>query len=44
MRRPTALLLLAALFAASLSLAACGKKGQPDGVEGGNYPTTYPKR
>ncbi len=44
MRRPFPLLLLAALIAASLSLAACGKKGPPEDVSGGNYPTTYPKR
>jgi predicted small lipoprotein YifL len=42
--RRTSLLLLVTLVAASLSLAACGKKGPPEDVPGGNHPSTYPTR
>lgn len=37
-------LIAAAVLAALLSTAACGKKGPPEAVPGGNYPTTYPTR
>ncbi|MGE4528176.1 MAG: lipoprotein [Rhodospirillaceae bacterium] len=35
-------LIAAALLAALFSTAACGKKGPPELVPGGNYPTSYP--
>ena len=41
-RRPS--LILTALLAAVLSLTACGKKGPPETMPGGQYPTTYPSR
>ncbi len=41
MRRLPALLIALAVVAA---LGACGKKGDPERVPGGNYPTTYPTR
>lgn len=30
------------LICACLAVAACGKRGTPEKVPGGNYPTTYP--
>ncbi|WP_337997637.1 LPS translocon maturation chaperone LptM [Oleispirillum naphthae] len=37
-------LIAAALLSALLATAACGKKGPPEHVPDGNYPTTYPTR
>jgi len=42
--KPSRVLVLAACLAAVLATASCGKKGRPDPVPGGNYPTTYPTR
>ncbi len=41
MRRLLPIVLAVALAA---SLSACGKKGDPEPVPGGRYPTTYPTR
>lgn len=41
MRRLPALLIALAVVAA---LGACGKKGEPERIPGGTYPTTYPTR
>ena len=41
MRRLPVLLIALAIVAA---LPACGKKGDPGTVPGGNYPTSYPKQ
>ena len=42
MKRFLTILLMGA--ALSLTLAACGKKGDPENIPGGNYPTIYPTR
>lgn len=38
------LLPIALVIALAAALPACGKKGDPGTVPGGNYPTTYPTR
>jgi len=41
MRRLPSLLIVLAVVA---TLGGCGKKGLPEDVPGGNYPTIYPTR